>query len=158
MRYRKNANIICKITHVIIDFAIRYFRSVAACKRRNTTEEKMVEKISRADLKAKLDRGEAPILVEALPEKYYKDKHLPGALNIPHDAVDSLAPALLPNKNAEIVVYCANAPCRNSGLAAQRLTELGYTNVRDYHEGKADWVEAGLPVETGPAKVVQAAE
>lgn len=54
-------------------------------------------------------------------------------------------------KAAEIVVYCANAPCKNSGIAAERLTELGYTNVRDYHHGKADWIEVGLPVEHGIA-------
>jgi len=24
---------------------------------------------------------------------------------------------------------------------------MGYTNVRDYTEGKKDWVDAGLPVE-----------
>jgi rhodanese-related sulfurtransferase len=31
------------------------------------------------------------------------------------------------------------------------LLELGYTNVRDYHEGKAEWVEAGLSTESGAA-------
>jgi rhodanese-related sulfurtransferase len=76
--------------------------------------------------------------------------HLPGALNIPHDAVDTLAPRLVSNKNAEIVVYCASATCKNSGIAAQRLTELGYRNVRTYDEGKADWIAAGLDVESGP--------
>jgi rhodanese-related sulfurtransferase len=35
-------------------------------------------------------------------------------------------------------------------MAAARLVELGYTRVRDYHEGKADWIQAGLPVESGP--------
>jgi hypothetical protein len=25
---------------------------------------------------------------------------------------------------------------------------MGYTNVRDYAEGKQDWIEAGLPVES----------
>jgi hypothetical protein len=25
---------------------------------------------------------------------------------------------------------------------------MGYTQVRDYAEGKSDWIEAGLPVET----------
>jgi len=25
--------------------------------------------------------------------------------------------------------------------------DVGYTNVADYHEGKADWQEAGLPAE-----------
>jgi hypothetical protein len=25
---------------------------------------------------------------------------------------------------------------------------MGYTNVRDYAEGKQDWISAGLPVES----------
>jgi rhodanese-related sulfurtransferase len=111
----------------------------------------MVQTISREDLSAKLDQGDKVTLVEALPAKYYEDKHLPGAINIPHDRVDALAPSLLPDKAAEIVVYCANGPCRNSGLAAQRLAEIGYINVHDYDAGKADWIEAGLPVERGSA-------
>ena len=111
----------------------------------------MVSKISRDELKDRLAGPNRPILVEALPEKYYQDKHLPGAINIPHDRIDELAPVLLPDRLAPIVVYCANAPCRNSGLAAERLAELGYQSVRDYHEGKQDWIKAGLPVETGRA-------
>ena len=26
---------------------------------------------------------------------------------------------------------------------------MGYTNVRDYEEGKSDWIDAGLPTENG---------
>ncbi len=117
----------------------------------------MVSTITRDELQAKLERKEKLILVEALPETYYLDQHLPGAINIPHDQVDALAPALLPDKAAQIVVYCANGPCRNSGIAARRLAGLGYTDVRDYHEGKQDWLEAGLPVERGPVARAQAA-
>ncbi len=116
----------------------------------------MTDRISRDEIKAALDAGERLILVEALPAKYYEDTHLPGAINLPHDAVDDLAPRLLPDKAAPIAVYCASGPCKNSGIAADRLVALGYTNVRDYHEGKEDWVAADLPVETGPAR--QAAE
>jgi len=36
---------------------------------------------------------------------------------------------------------------------ARRLTELGYTSVYDYELGKQDWVEGGLPTETGVAAV-----
>jgi rhodanese-related sulfurtransferase len=86
-------------------------------------------------------------VIEALPEQYYRQSHIPGAINIPHDEVDARAAELLPDKRAEIVVYCASGPCRNSGVAANRLAGLGYTNVRDYHEGKAEWIDAGLPVE-----------
>jgi rhodanese-related sulfurtransferase len=117
----------------------------------------MANRISREELKAKLDRREALVLVEALPAKYYLDKHLPGAINIPHDQVEAMAPALLPDKAAAIVVYCANGPCKNSGIAADRLIALGYRDVRDYHEGKQDWIEAGLPVETGPGRGAAAA-
>ena len=95
------------------------------------------------------------VLVEALPESYYRDRHLPGALNIPHDQVDALAPALLSDKAAEIIVYCANSPCKNSGLAADRLAGLGYTNVRDYDGGKEDWMAAGLPMEGDLAESVR---
>jgi rhodanese-related sulfurtransferase len=112
-------------------------------------EEEVVTEIRREELEAKLARGEDVVLVEALPSMYYEDAHLPGALNMPHDQVDELAPALLPDTSAEIVVYCANSPCRNSGIAARRLTELGYKNVRDYDAGKQDWIEAGLPTESG---------
>jgi rhodanese-related sulfurtransferase len=118
----------------------------------------MVSQISRQELQAKLARGERVVLVEALPAKYYRHAHLPGALNIPHDEVDALAPSLLPDKAAEIVVYCANAPCRNSGIAAARLAELGYASVRDYHEGKQDWIDAGLPTVKGNEPFAAAAE
>jgi rhodanese-related sulfurtransferase len=105
--------------------------------------------ITREQLKAKLDRGEDIVLVEALPPMYYEDAHLPGALNVPHDRVDELASALLSNKSREVVVYCANSPCRNSNIAARKLAELGYHNVRDYDAGKQNWIEAGLPTESG---------
>jgi rhodanese-related sulfurtransferase len=109
----------------------------------------MVAKIDRTALKAKLERKDPIVIVEALPPRYFADAHLPGALNIPHDQVDALAPALLPDKNAEIVVYCANTPCRNSTIAAERLAKLGYTRVSDYKEGKEDWAKAGFPLEAG---------
>jgi rhodanese-related sulfurtransferase len=107
----------------------------------------MAPKITLDQLRERIDANPDLVLVEALPEQYYRHSHLPGAINIPHDAVDELAPSLLPDNDAEIVVYCASGPCRNSGIAANRLLALGYTRVADYHEGKAEWVEAGLPVE-----------
>ena len=107
----------------------------------------MVDTITRDALKAKLDAGEPVTIVEALPEKYHRHAHLPGALHMPHDQVDALAPGLLPDKGAAIVVYCASDACKNSDIAARRLAELGYTRVSAYLGGKKDWIEAGLPVE-----------
>jgi rhodanese-related sulfurtransferase len=108
----------------------------------------MVKLITRDEVKRRIDAGSA-IVVEALPQEYYAKAHLPRALNLPMDDVDTLAPALLPGKEAEVIVYCANSPCQNSGKVANRLAELGYTNVFDYDEGKDDWIGAGLPIESG---------
>lgn len=107
--------------------------------------------ISRDELVARLERDDEVTLVEALGPRYYEDAHLPGAINLPHDQVDELAPSLLPDRDAHIVVYCANTACQNSAVAARRLTQLGYTNVFDYEDGKQDWIEAGLPTESGAA-------
>ncbi len=106
--------------------------------------------ISRDELKQALDGGEVTV-VEALPAMYFEQGHIPGAININHDEIDGKAPALLPDKHAPIVTYCANAPCRNSGIAARKLEALGYTDVAEYVEGKQDWVDAGLPTESGVA-------
>jgi rhodanese-related sulfurtransferase len=107
--------------------------------------------INREQLSSLLESANPPLLLEALPAKYFDDAHLPGARNMPHDAVAELAPRLAPDKTAPIVVYCANAACQNSHIAAGRLQQLGYTNVRVYAAGKQDWIDAGLPVEHGNA-------
>ncbi len=103
--------------------------------------------IDRNELQRRLANPVPSILVEALPEKYYRDWHLPGALHLPHTQVRELAPALLPEKSADIVVYCASATCRNSHIAAGILGQLGYGNVSVYGGGKEDWSGAGLAVE-----------
>ena len=54
----------------------------------------MATEITREELEAKLDRGEDVVLVEALPSMHYEDAHIPGAINMPHDPVDQLTPAL----------------------------------------------------------------
>jgi len=65
-----------------------------------------VPTISRDELKQKIDRGDRFTLVETLPEFMYKQRHLPGALNLPPNEVQQRAASVLPDKNAEIVVYC----------------------------------------------------
>ena len=64
--------------------------------------------ISRDELRLKIDRGDKFLLVETLPTVAYHHAHLPGAINLPPDQVQQLAPTLLPDKSAEIVVYCAS--------------------------------------------------
>lgn len=114
-----------------------------------TVTSTAIATISREELKAKLDRNEPFVIVEVLPESSFHKALPPGAVNRPLNRIDELAPALLPDKDAAIVVYCADLPYQSSESAARRLMELGYRNVWNYAEGKQDWTAAGLPVETG---------
>ena len=63
--------------------------------------------ISTEDLKSKLDRKQVTVVETLAPERY-REAHLPGALNIPPERINELAPQLLPNKDAEIITYCTN--------------------------------------------------
>lgn len=108
--------------------------------------------ITREELKYALGNGTKVTLVEALPEKYWRDGHLPGAIQIDHTEVSDKAGAMLPDKGARIVVYCASTECQNSAKAARTLEALGYTDVYEYAEGKQHWVEAGLPLEKEQSK------
>ncbi len=69
----------------------------------------MVADIGRDELKAKMDGGDTIVLLEVLAPRYYRHSHLPGALNFPPGKVAELAPDLLPDKDAEIVLYCWDA-------------------------------------------------
>jgi rhodanese-related sulfurtransferase len=68
----------------------------------------VVPTITRDELKQKIERGDKFQLVETLPLIAYDHAHLPGAINLAPDQVRELAPKLLPDKLADIVVYCSS--------------------------------------------------
>ena len=101
--------------------------------------------ISRQELAAQLDNPDL-ILLEALGEPYYRQGHLPNARLFPMEQAREYARQLSPRVDAPIVVYCASETCKNSDVVAKVLIDVGYTNVRVYRGGKADWQAAGLPI------------
>jgi rhodanese-related sulfurtransferase len=66
----------------------------------------VVANIGRDELHAKMDGGDPVVLLEVLAPRYYRHSHLPGALNLPPGKTAEMAPDLLPDKDAEIVLYC----------------------------------------------------
>jgi rhodanese-related sulfurtransferase len=106
----------------------------------------MPEPITRSQVEVAARDGVT--IVEALPAAYFEDGHLPGAVNLPHDADEATISAVLPDRHRTVVVYCANRACANSGILGRRLDQLGYDDVRVYEGGKEDWIEAGLALES----------
>jgi rhodanese-related sulfurtransferase len=113
----------------------------------------MTTQINRTELHALVSAGTVT-LVDALPQSYFDQQHLPGAVNLVSDDVETHAAALLPDRTATIVTYCSNPACGNSKAVARLLEKLGYLDVRTYPGGIQDWVEAGLPTKTNaPAAI-----
>lgn len=108
----------------------------------------MVELITRTELEVAIATG-AVTVVDALGGSYYEQQHLPGAVPLVAADVARRGRDVLPDTAAPIVTYCSDESCANSEQVARLLAASGYTNVRKYKEGIKDWVEAGLPVESG---------
>lgn len=68
----------------------------------------MESTISTKDLKSNLEKNQIT-LVETLAAERFREAHIPGAMNIPPEKINELAPQLLPDKDAHIVTYCANS-------------------------------------------------
>lgn len=102
------------------------------------------------DTQRLLDRLHAILLVDTLGAPYYDTGHLPRAINIPPHKVRELAPRLLMDRSAEIVVYGNDVDSSNARIVLEQLTRLGYTKLSLYVDGIEGWVTAGLPIESPP--------
>ena len=89
--------------------------------------------ISTDELRQRLDHGHIAHLWNVLTSQYFTGEIIPGSNRMPLDTIGH-ATISVP-KDAEIITYCGGPKCPQSGQAAQRLRELGYTNVRAYEEG-----------------------
>ena len=93
-----------------------------------------------------LDRGEHPMIVDVRSATAREDGRIPGAIMALGDA---LAPELLAHpKDAMVVVYCACPNDASAVLAARKLLERGFRNVRPLAGGIDAWVAAGRALET----------
>lgn len=106
--------------------------------------------ITLTDLKNNLDKKRPVLLIDALPEKYFHDGHLPGAINVPLNSTDNKIRALLANfasSDRQFVTYCTGVTCPNSHKLAERLAQLGYGDVKIFEAGKEAWVKADFNLE-----------
>ena len=94
------------------------------------------KKISAADAKARMDSGDEIIILDVRTKEEYDAGHIAGAILIPNETILDEQPELLPDLNAEILVYCRSG--NRSAQAAKKLIAIGYTNVVDFG-GIIDW-------------------
>lgn len=88
----------------------------------------MVEKITPAEAIRLLDAGKA-LAVDVREPDEFAVGHIPGAKLLPLGDVLTRAEEVLPEKDAQWLIYCRTG--RRSADAAQKLEGQGYTNLRD---------------------------
>ena len=98
------------------------------------------EKITPANLQARLARGEV-ILLDVRPVEEYQAGHFPGAISMP---ISELAKRMgeLP-KEKQIVAYCRGPYCVYADQALEILSKQGWKVARLRGEGVAELVQAG---------------
>ena len=102
-------------------------------------------RVSVASLAEWLDRGERPLIVDVRSDLARAEGRIPGAIA---NLDDTLAPELLAHpKDAMIVVYCACPNDASAVLAARKLLERGFRDVRPLAGGIDAWLAAGRAIE-----------
>lgn len=94
------------------------------------------EQITQDKAKEYMDTHSDLIILDTRTTEEFSEGHIPGAMLIPYDEIDTRAEKELPDKDKLILVYCRSG--RRSKIAAQSLADLGYTNVKEFG-GIIDW-------------------
>ena len=109
---------------------------------------KSVRFISLEDLKKKVESKAPFTLVDVREKDEFRAGFIPGAIHVPRSHLESQSEQKLPDRDAEIVLYCAGGT--RSAFAAKSLAELGYTNVTSANPGFVRWKDLHYPTETPP--------
>ena len=119
-----------------------------------SAEGKMTyHQISQEEAKQMMTRDDGHIIADVRRQDEYDAGHIPGAILIPNESIGTEQPEQLPDKNQIILIYCRSG--RRSKEAAQKLADMGYTNIYEFG-GIIDWT--GEITTDGPAITLKIGE
>ena len=97
------------------------------------------------DLWESITLGKDVVVVDARSEEAYAERHIPGAVNIPHRTMDPETTGHL-DKNTLYVTYCDGIGCNASAKGALNMARLGF-NVKELMGGLDWWMRDGYETE-----------
>jgi phage shock protein E len=87
------------------------------------------------------------VLIDARSPGEYAATHIPGAINVPFDAVEANLALLPVDKEKPVAVHCRTG--HRAGLLKEQLDGMGYTDVRVVPNEQIEWGDDG-PVAWNP--------
>lgn len=125
------------------------FIAMKLWQRHALIRELRLARISVSELKELVDRGPAPVIVDALaPSSRQREGVIPGAIPVETLRLES-GTAAVPF-DAEVIVYCACPNEASAARIAQQLIRMGCIRVRPLTGGIFAWKDAGFHVELLP--------
>ncbi len=111
-----------------------------------------VNEIEPAALQARIEAGDAPVLIDVREHSEYEHGHITGAHLVPRGILEAAAdpaypkhfPALSGARQREVVLYCATSG--RSAMAAAVLQMMGFGRVFNLAGGFDRWKNEGRPV------------
>ena len=101
-----------------------------------------INEVEPEEVNERLRRGDKPRVLDVREQDEVQGGMLPGASHLSRAHFESRVEDVLPDKDAEILVYCAGGV--RSAFATKTLTELGYSNVSSMAGGFTRWKDLGF--------------
>ena len=76
------------------------------------------------------------ILLDVRTPEEFRERRIPGSINIPNETIGTEEIPELPDKGQLILIYCRSG--NRSKQASEKLVSLGYTNIVEFG-GINDW-------------------
>ena len=86
--------------------------------------------ISQDEAMRMMEQDDGHVVVDVRRQDEYDSGHIPGAILIPNESIETTPPEELPDLNQIILIYCRSG--RRSKEAAQKLFDMGYTNIYEF--------------------------
>ncbi len=109
---------------------------LTGCSLRKKEETASYKQITMEEAVTLMETEKDYIILDVRTEEEFREKHIPGAINIPNETIGEDEISALPDKEQMILVYCRSG--NRSKQAAKKLAAQGYTNILEFG-GINDW-------------------
>ena len=106
--------------------------------------------ISQEEARERMGRDDGHVIIDVRRQDEYDAGHIPGAILIPNESIGTELPKELPDLDQIILIYCRSG--NRSKQAAQKLADMGYTNVYEFG-GISTWTGEIVTNEEETSKV-----
>ncbi len=140
--YRLASGPVAELWAALRDVAAEHVAGLERLARAYLGERNGIEVVGRAELAARLERGEV-VLLDVRPVAEYESGHIAGARSAPITELRRHLRALPPG--ADVVAYCRGPYCVYADEAVRELSRQGF-RARRLIDGFPEWKRAGLPI------------